>query len=63
MTPQEQLYKLKLFETTGLIEDIRSDLFTTAMRVPGGWIFRSYDKGYNMMSSVFVIFDDEFEDT
>ena len=36
-------------------------LFTLALRVPGGWIYRSYDKGSNILSAVFVRFDNEFQ--
>lgn len=37
------------------------NLFTVCVRVAGGWIYNSYDKGNKMMGSVFVPFDNEFQ--
>ena len=55
-----KLYELNLHEIL-VTED--AHLFTTTMRVPGGWIYRSYDKSNNIMSAVFVRFDNEFQTT
>lgn len=55
----KNLYTLQLYEVE-YVETITSDLATSVMRVPGGWIFRSYDKSRNMMSSVFVPYSNEF---
>lgn len=38
--------------SVGIVEN--GSLFTTVMRVPGGWIYRSYDKSHNILSAVFV---------
>jgi hypothetical protein len=35
-----------------VVED--ANLFTTALRVPHGWMYRSYDKSHNILTSVFV---------
>lgn len=53
-----ELYEMKLSEIL-IIED--SNLFTTVLRVPGGWVYRSYDKGHQILSSVFVPFNKEFK--
>lgn len=54
----KSIYQLNLHEMV-VVED--SNLFTTAFRVPGGWIYRSYDKSAQIMGSVFVPFDNEFQ--
>lgn len=57
------LYKMKLGEVV-VVEDsgrYTTDLHTTAMRVPGGWIYRSYDKTNQVMAAVFVRYDNEFD--
>lgn len=54
----KNIYDLKLHEVS--VVECES-LFTLALRVPGGWIYRSYDKGSNILSAVFVRFDNEFQ--
>jgi hypothetical protein len=53
MLTKKDIYKLEMHETT-VVDDC--SLFTTVMRVPHGWIYRSYDKSSNILSSVFVPF-------
>ena len=53
------VYELKLNEVA-VVED--SNLFTTAIRVPGGWVYRSYDKSHGILSSAFVPFNKEFQE-
>jgi hypothetical protein len=38
----KRLYDLEMHEIGYVETDSKDDLFTTAMRVPGGWIYRSY---------------------
>jgi hypothetical protein len=47
------IYQLNLHEVIQVEVDDKY-LFTTVMAVPGGWIYRSYDKSHSMMSCVFV---------
>lgn len=54
-----KLYKMKLGDVE-IVED--QNLFTTALRVPGGWVFRSYDKQSKILGSVFVPWDNEFQE-
>lgn len=44
-------YALKMHESL-IVED--ANLFTTVLRVPGGWIYRSYDKFNKIMGMTFV---------
>lgn len=53
-----KLYEMKLGEIV-VIED--TTIFTEVIRVPGGWIYRSLDKYYNVLSAVFVPFNNEFQ--
>ena len=52
------IYKMNLHEIIVIAED--SWLHTTVMRVPGGWVYRSYDKSNQMMAAVFVPWSNEF---
>lgn len=57
------IYNLALHEILITSEcDGGHSLFTTVMRVPGGWIYRSYDKSCKIMSCVFVPLDREFKE-
>lgn len=56
----EPIYKLKLHETMIIEGDPTDFLFTTVMRVSGGWIYRSYDKGNKMLTAVFVEYNNEW---
>lgn len=47
------LVKMDLHETS-VVETGDSSLYTTVMRVPGGLIYRSFDKGSGIMGAVFV---------
>lgn len=51
------IYKMAL-HSANVVED--GFLFTVVLRVPGGWIYRSYDKGNQVMGAVFVPFNNEF---
>jgi hypothetical protein len=53
------LHEMKLHETIVAECD---DLFTVVLRVPGGWMYRSYDKSHGILTSVFVPFDNEFQE-
>lgn len=56
-------YELKLHQVFTTAENSNChDLFTSVMRVPGGWIYRSFDKGNKIMAAVFVPFNNEFQD-
>ena len=54
------IYEMKLHEMimVGKPTDI---LATTVLRVPGGWIYSQFDKSHTMTASVFVRFDNEFQ--
>lgn len=54
----KNIYDLELHEVT-VVED--AALFSTVMRVPGGFIYRHYDKSNNIMSNVFVPLDFEYK--
>jgi hypothetical protein len=51
------IYELKLLESCELNEN---DVWTSILRVPGGWVVRSWDKSHQIMSAVFVPFNNEF---
>jgi hypothetical protein len=36
------------------------NLFISYLRVPGGWIYNSYDKEHKILGSVFVPLNNEF---
>lgn len=56
----DALYKMNLNETM-FVEATNTDPFNTSvMRVPGGWIYRSFDHSLAMMSCVFVPFNNEY---
>lgn len=48
---EKQFKKLEVFDVM-IVED--GALFTTVMRVPNGYIYRSFDKGSQIMGMVFV---------
>lgn len=48
---KEELYSMEFHEEY-FVND--GTLFTTVMRVPGGWIYRMLDKSHNILSSNFV---------
>lgn len=58
MSEIKTIYDLKLHETIVFDEP---SIFTTILRVPGGWFYRSFDKSYHIMSGCFVPFDNEFQ--
>ena len=61
---ETNIYKMKLHDILITSENSNSHhLFTSVMRVPGGWIYRSIDKGNKIMSSSFVRFYNEFQPT
>ena len=53
----KSIYELKLHEVSIVKDD---SLFTKAIRVPGGWIYISFDKPNNIGTSVFIPFNNEF---
>ena len=57
----EKLYAMKLHEMLQ-VGEIKHSLATTILRVPGGWVYSQFDKSYRMTASVFVPFDNEFQD-
>lgn len=57
----KNIYDLQINEVTVAEGDPKATLFTTVMRVPGGWIYRSVDKGTGIMGVAFVPFDNEFQ--
>ena len=56
----KSIYDLQIHEITP-VETNDAELWTSVMRVPGGWIYRSYDKSHSMMSNTFVPFDNEYQ--
>ena len=48
----KNIYELELHEAT-LVRD-GADLCAVCMKVPGGWIYNSFDKSHNILSGVFV---------
>ena len=56
---EPNIYNLKLHET---LDADDANLFTTVIRVPGGWMYRSYDKGCHILCAVFVPFNNEFQE-
>jgi hypothetical protein len=57
----KKLYLMKLFEIMP-VEINDSELWTSVMRVPGGWVFRSFDKSNKMMSTCYVPYHNEFQE-
>lgn len=55
----DPIYHMKLHETI-IAADARS-LFTEVLRVPGGWIYQSFDKSTQVMGMVFVPWHNEFQ--
>lgn len=60
----KSIYDLKLNET--LEHFVEGDehphaLAYSVIRVPGGWVYSSFDKGHNIGSSAFVPYNNEFE--
>jgi hypothetical protein len=53
----KNIYELKLHKAA-IVHD--NNLFITALRVPGGWIYNSFDKSNSVMGSAFVPFHNEF---
>lgn len=56
---QKTLYDLGLHEIL-CVETNDDELWTSVMRVPGGFIYRGFDKSKAMMSNVFVPYNNEF---
>ncbi len=55
------VYKLKLHEMK-MFGNVQDALATTALRVPGGWVYSTFDKSHNIGSSVFVPWNNEFQE-
>lgn len=58
MNTNKSVYDLALHEQT-VAHD--GSLFTQALRVPGGWIYTSFDKSTHIMGSVFVPWNNEYQ--
>jgi len=58
MLPRE-IYYMGLHE---ILNIDGNSLSTTIIRVPGGWVYHSYDKSKNFLGMVFVPFNNEFQD-
>ena len=56
------IYKMKLHEMRRVGEP-SDPLATTILRVPGGWVYSQFDKSNSMLSSVFVPFDNGYQDS
>ena len=56
----DAIYKMTLNETIYVEADNSDPLCTSVMRVPGGWIYRSFDKGHGIMACTFVPFHNEY---
>jgi hypothetical protein len=59
MKQPTDLYRMNLNDTI-IVEG--GTIFTIARRVPGGWIFTSFDTRERIMSSVFVPWNNEFQE-
>jgi len=64
---EKDIYTLKLFEVTYLVEIVPSTNTVSCMRVPGGWIISQHDdqndhhgNPITAVSSVFVPYNEEF---
>lgn len=57
---EKTIYELDLHECLYAERDASSPLCTSVMRVPNGWIYRSYDKGEGIMAAVFVPFEVQY---
>jgi hypothetical protein len=53
------IYKMKLHECMIGIQD--GSVFTSVLRVPGGWLYISVDKGHNIGTQTFVPLNNEFQ--
>ena len=51
------IYELELHERLVVVD---GNFFTECLRVASGWIYITFDKSHNMLSSVFVPFDNNF---
>ena len=52
---EKNIYELELHEETGI------SAYLYATRVPGGWIYSSYNGSSDMQVQVFVPFSNEFQ--
>ena len=52
---EKNIYELELHEETGISK------YFYATRVPGGWIYSSYNGSSDMQFQVFVPFNNEFQ--
>ena len=59
MSDQKNIYNLKLHQCLELDDP---HLYNTILRVPGGWVYRSFDKSCSMMTSCFVPLNNEFQE-
>jgi hypothetical protein len=59
MSFKEDIYNLKLHEQTVVID--AWGYVVTTLRVPGGWVYTSINKGSGIGTSVFVPFNNEFQ--
>ena len=57
MVPDKTIYDLKLHETLQFDD---CGLFTSVLRVPGGWFYRCYDKGNGIATGCFVPYNEDF---
>ncbi len=55
-----EIYKMHLHEVMVIECETTDELWTSVMRVPGGWIYRSYHKGDKIFFSTFVPHNREF---
>ena len=59
----KSIYELELHETLEhfVSTEIRDALAYCVIRVPGGWVYSTFDKSSKIGSSVFVPYDNEFD--
>jgi hypothetical protein len=60
MKPNGDIYKMKLHEQI-FLTNTSGVLGTEVTRVAGGWIYTTFNFNHNISSSVFVPFDNEFQ--
>lgn len=56
-------YKMDLNEVLTIEESNSAILAERVRRVPGGWVYMSIDKSHNLLSSTFIPFDNEFQES
>ena len=62
MEKEKTIYDLKLFESYYYSIDTYKNIWLNIRRVPGGWIFETRYQSDQILSSVFVPYNSEFDE-